>query len=52
MLILVVLLLASVCYADLTIASFNIRIYSTGSRTDAELELIVKRSAGILNVSW
>ena len=43
MLTLVVLLLASVCYADLTIASFNIRIYSTGSRTDAELELIADR---------
>ncbi|MBM3280927.1 MAG: hypothetical protein FJY95_23045, partial [Candidatus Handelsmanbacteria bacterium] len=29
--------------ADLSLASFNIRIYSTGSRTDAELEKIADR---------
>ncbi|MBM3280719.1 MAG: endonuclease/exonuclease/phosphatase family protein, partial [Candidatus Handelsmanbacteria bacterium] len=29
--------------ADLTLASFNIRIYSTGSRTEAELEKIADR---------
>ena len=42
-LILAVCLSSSAWAADITVASFNIRIYSTGSRDDTELGLIADR---------
>ena len=41
--LLIVLALTPALGHDISIASFNIRIFSTGSRDDAELELIADR---------
>ena len=37
------LLLAVPAWADLTVASWNVRVFSTGSRNDIEIGLIAER---------